>query len=291
MRVVHHKNRAIFKLQGPDTLSFLQGIITNNSETLAENNILYTVMLTPTGRFHFEFFLYQGGKDDNNCVYLDTPAPFASDLFKRMRLFKLRANVSIEDISENAHVATYHDGVPSSKSYSFQDPRHPCLGYRGLIFDEITKNNQEDEAFYTHLCLKHCIPRAGFELIPEKTIPLEANLEDLNALCFTKGCYLGQELTARTKHQGMVRKKLYPVLIEGDINNEILEKGITIYDDARKIGVLLSHEKGFGIAKLRIEDVEKEQNTDQPKSWRGVSTETKTECCKITHCPDKAHPQ
>ena len=285
MGALHHKNRTVFKLQGPDTLSFLQGIITNNSETIAEKNILYTVMLTPTGRFHFEFFLYQGHEDHKDCIYLDTPALFASDLFKRLRLFKLRANVTIEDISDKTHVVTYHNAAPPPESFAFKDPRHPSLGYRGILFEEIKEEIQEDEAFYTHLCLKHCIPRAGFELIPEKTIPLEANLEELNALCFTKGCYLGQELTARTKHQGMVRKKLYPVSVEGEVNDKALETGITIYDDARKIGVLLSHGKGLGIAKLRIEDVESKQ--DQPKIWRGVSTDTKIECCKITHFPDK----
>lgn len=284
MQALYHKNRAIFKLQGPDALSFLQGIITNDSKILAENNILYTVMLTSTGRFHFEFFLYQGKGDNEDCLYLDTPALFAKDLFKRMRLFKLRAKVTIDDISDKANVVTYHDNPPPLESFAFQDPRHPSLGYRGILFDKI-EGYQEDEAFYTHLCLKHCIPRAGFELIPEKTIPLEANLEELNALCFTKGCYLGQELTARTKHQGMVRKKLYPVLIEGSISGEALEKGITIYNDARKIGALLSHEKGLGIAKLRIEDVENPQG--QPKAWQGVSTETKIECCKITRFQDK----
>ena len=289
MRTLHHKNRAVFKLQGPDTLSFLQGIITNDSETLPEKNILYTVMLTPTGRFHFEFFLYQGNENGNSCVYLDTPAPFASDLFKRMRLFKLRANVSVEDISDKAHVATYHDAPPPEKSFAFQDPRHPNLGYRGLVSKNITEENQEDDAFYTRLCLKECIPRAGVELIPEKTIPLEANLEELNALCFTKGCYLGQELTARTKHQGMVRKKLYSVLIDGQINDEMLEKGITIYDGDRKVGVLLSYGNDLGIAKLRIEDVKEGQG--KPKVWQGISTETKTECCKITHIPDKASPK
>ena len=289
MCALYHKNRAVFKLQGPDALSFLQGIITNDSETLAENSILYTVMLTPTGRFPFEFFLYWGHEDGKDCVYLDTPASFASDLFKRMRLFKLRANVTIDDISDKVHVVTYHDDSPPSKRFAFPDPRHPSLGYRGLFFEGITKDYQDDEVFYTDLCLKLCIPRAGFELIPEKTIPLEANLEELNALSFTKGCYLGQELTARTKHQGTVRKKLYPVLIDGQINNEMLEKGITIYDDARKIGVLLSHEKGLGIAKLRIDDVEKKQ--DQVKVWQGILTETKTDCCKITYSPDKAPPK
>jgi hypothetical protein len=287
MRAIHHKNRAIFKLQGPDTLSFLQGIITNDSETLAENNILYTVMLTPTGRFHFEFFLYQGNKDGNICVYLDTPAPFAKDLFKRMRLFKLRTNVTIEDISDKAHMVTYHGGTPPSESFSFQDPRHPHMGHRGLLFEGAPEeNHQDDDVFYTHLCLKHCIPRAGFELIQDKTMPLEANLEELNALCFTKGCYLGQELTARTKHQGMVRKKLYPVLIEGKIEDQMIEQGITIYDNSRKIGVLLSSEQGLGIAKLRIEHVDETQK--KSTIWQGVLTETKTECCTITHSPDKA---
>lgn len=294
MGALHHKNRAIFKLTGPDTVSFLQGIITNDSETLAENNILYTVMLTSTGRFHFEFFLYQGAQGQN-CIYLDTPALFAGDLFKRLRLFKLRADVTLENISDQAHVLTYHGDIPPTDAFAFQDPRHKNLGYRGLIFGEMSHNTQYDDAYYTQLCLQNCIPRAGFELLPEKTIPLEANLEELNALCFTKGCYLGQELTARTKHQGMVRKKLYPVLIEGDTTEAMLKAGITIYEGDHKIGVLLSHEQGRGIAKLHIEHVERENvegknvedYAENPKTWTGILKETKTECCKIKHSPNK----
>ncbi len=292
MVALYHTNRTIFKLTGSDTLSFLQGIMTNDSETLAEKEILYTVMLTSTGRFHFEYFLYQG--DTKGAVYLDTPTIFAGDLLKRLRLFKLRSDVTIEDISDHAHVVTYHDIPPPSDSFAFQDPRHLNLGYRGLIFGDRPKEGKgtykEDESYYTQLCLKNCIPRAGFELLPEKTIPLEANLEELNALCFTKGCYLGQELTARTKHQGMVRKKLYPVFIEGDVSHEMIQGGLTIYDGDRKIGVLLSHEKGIGIAKIRLEDVNSDDK-ETPKTWQGIVKGAKIECCKITHSPSKEPPK
>ncbi len=282
MVMLIHKNRSVFKLSGPDTFSFLQGVITNDMETLPEKEILYTVMLTPKGRFHFEFFLYRN-PEEKKSLYLETPTAFAGDLLKKLSLFKLRSNVEIKDISQEVFVVTYHDESPDGELI-FKDPRCEQLGYRGLYFGVLTERAREDESFYRSLCIDHCIPRAGFELLPEKTIPLEANLEELGALSFTKGCYLGQELTARTKHQGLVRKKLYTVGVDGDMIEEMLQKGVIIYGDDHKIGELLSYEQGKGIAKLRIEEVEEHKDLIY---WQGILKETKTECCTIKYLPHK----
>ena len=105
MVALYHKNRSVFKLTGPDVVPFLQGVMTNDMETLAEKGILYTVMLTSKGRFHFEFFVYQD-PEHKNSVYLDTPAAFSGDLLKRLKIFKLRSEVVIEDVSDAVKVVT-----------------------------------------------------------------------------------------------------------------------------------------------------------------------------------------
>jgi folate-binding protein YgfZ len=238
--------------------------------------LLYTAMLTPQGRFYGDFFLHAGPKADD--LYLDVAKDFEEHLLKRLRLYKLRAVVEISNALTACFVVTQH-GLPEVLEGLYLDPRSPDLGYRGLVFDSLPEDSQENPASYTKLCLKNGIPRYGIELIPEKTIPLEGNMEEMNALSFTKGCYVGQELTARTKHQGLVRKKLFPVQVEGNLTQRQWAEGIVIEDAGQKVGELLSAEQGLGIAKLRLEFLQ------EPGSnvWSGLLKDAKTECCKIRY--------
>ncbi len=246
-----HDDRAVIEVTGPDAVSFLQGVFTNDVTKLSDQGIQYNLMLTPQGRFHFEAIAHDYGED---IIYLDTPKVFAEQFHKRLRIYKLRADVSIS-LLDSVKVVTVD--VPCDSHAKLKlDPRNPNLGYRGLLFTD-DHEFEHNTVLFKEKCLKLCIPEAGHELIPEKTIPLEANMEELNALCFDKGCYLGQELTTRTKHQGLVRKKLFAVEAQSwDTSQQDIETPIDLYVGDTKAGQLLSFKNGYGIAKLRIEHVQ-----------------------------------
>lgn len=273
MTYLHHHNRSVIKVHGPDSLSFLQGVLTNDVMKLPEAKIQYNLMLTPQGRYHFDGILYYQQDDRDNSdtpsytVYIDTDAKRADAFYKRLRLYKLRAEVTLEILDPlDVFVLTSFDETNLTQStlihkdHMRRDPRHPNLGYRGLYFPnpEDKQDAQQCEfssntSDYDLLCLKLCIPRSDIELILEKTIPLEANMEALNALCFNKGCYLGQELTTRTKHQGLVRKQLYTVNVynEEESDDHSLTLPQKLYIEDQKVGELLSQSGEYGIAKLR----------------------------------------
>lgn len=275
--ILVHPDRTVFSLRGPDVRSFLQGIMTNDIGRLTHDNpLLYSAMLTPQGRYYGDFFLHLPSHEA--CLYVDVSTDFVEALLKKMRLYKLRAQVEISDVLSDHTVVTIHD-QESPEPTAAQDPRCAELGYRFIFQGAIPPGAVEDPALYVRLSLQLGIPRHGCELIPEKTIPLEGNLDDMGAICFTKGCYVGQELTARTKYQGLVRKKLFPVRIEGSVSAADLAQGIAVMAGKSVVGDLLSAEQGFGIAKLRLEYLTK----PGAHQWDGILKETKTWCCKIQY--------
>ena len=277
-------DRAVIQVKGPDCVSFLQGVVTNDVTQLQDTKILYSLMLTPQGRFHFECMLHEAPKnldhtepDHLDSIFIDTDAATAPALLKRLKIYKLRADVTLTLMDEVSVCVSDESTLENYDTIALhRDPRHPNLGYRGIDFTGDTKKqndatdqnqdqnedqDQDSETAYHTVCLSLCIPRPGRELISEKTIPLEANMEALNAICFEKGCYLGQELTTRTKHQGLVRKHLFSVrAIETSYHLTTDQFPLTLYahnqNEIKKAGELLSFEEGHGIAKLRDETIE-----------------------------------
>lgn len=259
MPLLHHADRSIIKVAGADSVSFLQGVLTNDIPAMTSPSLQYNLMLTPTGRFHFEALVFSYNNDE--ALYIDTPTAFVDEFYKRLRMYKLRANVTLEILEPSAKVVTSHN--QDDHGCLLKDPRHQDLGFRGIIFDNIDIL-AFDTSDYNKTAMALGIPRAGYELIPETTIPLEANMEALNALNFRKGCYLGQELTTRTKHQGLVRKTLYPVTIKGSVDTSLLP--LKLFQDGSVAGQLLSTIDDIGIAKLRIDCVKGDHPiTDETK--------------------------
>lgn len=226
-------NREVLEVFGEDSKKFLQGIITNDINRLDQGPI-YTAILTPQGKYFIDFFIIplQGR------ILIDTTVDGSEDLINKLLQYRLRAKVDIK--KTNLKVSMGVDNAPAN---SFKDPRHPALGWRSY---ELKENNQEVD--WKQLRVLYCIPETNIELVRDKTYILEAGFERLNGVDFKKGCYVGQEITARMQHKTKLKKGLKTVIIEG-----AAKVGTEILADGQNAGIIYSQSKGKGIAFLRLD--------------------------------------
>lgn len=227
-----HENRVVYRITGADRASFLHGLITND---VTPGGLAYAALLTPQGKFIADFFLL----DEGEAVLLDVDAALAPALLQRLNMYKLRADVQIAD---SGLVALRGTGAPPEGAHP--DPRHPALGWRRYAETPGTAPAIDWDA----LRVEHTIPEAGTELTPDSYI-LEAGFERLHGVDFRKGCYVGQEVTARMKHKTQLRKGFVTVTVEGpaEPGTEILA------EDGKPAGRLCTRTGNRAIAYLRFD--------------------------------------
>jgi len=225
-------NRRILRLHGPETREFLQGLVTNDVGKL-DQGLVYTALLTPQGKYLADFFLAPEG----DAVLLDVAEELADGVAKRLKMYKLRADVSIEDTD-----LKLRRGTGSAPEGAFADPRHPDLGWR-LYGDQ----DGDDGSDWDAIRVAHVIPETGIELTPDSFI-LEVGFDRLNGVDFRKGCYVGQEVTARMKHKTALRKGLQQVEIEGSA-----PPGTPITAQGKPAGQVFTQAGGKAIAYLRFD--------------------------------------
>ncbi|WP_171125360.1 MULTISPECIES: folate-binding protein YgfZ [unclassified Ruegeria] len=226
-------NRRILRFGGADTDSFLQGLVTNDIAGM-EHGIVYAALLTPQGKYLADFFLLRDGE----TVLLDVAEELADGLVKRLNMYKLRADVTIEDSGLNLQ-----RGTGPAPQGALSDPRHPEMGWR--IYSESAEG--DDGTDWDAIRVRHCIPETAIELTPDSYI-LESGFEVLNGVDFKKGCYVGQEVTARMKHKTELRKGLRSVRVGG-----AAPVGAEILSDGKPAGTLFTQSDGRGIAYLRLD--------------------------------------
>lgn len=225
--------RSILEIAGRDAEHFLQGLVTNDLAQL-DKGLVYAAMLTPQGRYLADFFLLR--RDD--AIWLDVDSALASSLLQRLSMYRLRAEVSITPTDRHVRRGT----GPAPRG-ALSDPRHPAMGWR-LYGDE----EGDDGTDWDAIRVAHCIPETGIELTPD-TFILEAGFERLNGVDFRKGCYVGQEVTARMKHKTELRKGLVRVGIAGSA-----PPGTDIVtEDGKPAGTLHTSSGGHAIAFLRLD--------------------------------------
>lgn len=240
------KNRSVLRLEGDDVETFLQGVITNDIKKLSKDTPLYTAILSPQGKYLFDFFLYLDGMS----ILLDCNKAQRDELWKKMRMYILRSRVKIEETALEVYAAWGCDITVSADALlAVDDPRDVALGKRILGKSEV--NATEDD--YDYLRIQHTVPETLKDLIPEKSFPLPSNMEEMNAIDYKKGCYVGQEVTARSKHRGVVRKQLYTLKADAPIS---IPAHTTITFDGIAIGEILSSNRELCIAQLEKEKME-----------------------------------
>ena len=226
-------DRMILCISGPDAKSFLQNLVTNDVAKL-KNNIIYAALLTPQGKLFSDFFLV----DSNQGILIDVHSQIGDSLLKTLNLYKLRAEIKIE--KTDLKVST---GVDNKPRTAFDDPRHPKMGWRYYGSEDLKQKNIDWEK----LRVQNLVPEFGKELSSDTYI-LEYGFEKLNGVDFKKGCYVGQEVTARMKHKSKLRKGL--TLVE---TTERVPFGTPISVNNKIIGKILSSSENQALAYLRFD--------------------------------------
>jgi folate-binding protein YgfZ len=224
--------RTILAITGSDRVAFLQGLVTNDVRHLAQGPI-YTALLTAQGKYLADFILLA----DGDRILLDVDTTLAASLAQRLTMYRLRADVAITTTDLGVRI-----GTGPAPDGAVTDPRHPALGWRLYGAESGTDGTDFDA-----IRVAHCIPETGIELTADTYI-LEAGFERLHGVDFRKGCYVGQEVTARMKHKTELRKGLVTVAISAPV-----EIGTPITVDNRAIGTIYTQSGGRGIAHLRLD--------------------------------------
>jgi len=251
--------RGVLRIAGEEARSFLQNLVTNNVERVAPGHAVYAALLTPQGKFLFDFFMC-ADPADAEAVLLDCDGARAGDLAKRLTMYKLRAKVTIDDLSESLGVAAiwHEDGTPVPEGPGCADPRLSAMGRRAILpkaeieaaIKAAGAEAVSESAWHRHR-IGLGVGDAARDFEPDRTFPLEVNFDELNGIDFHKGCYVGQEVTSRTKRRGSVRKRLLPVHVEGDLP----PPDTPIKGGAREVGTIFSGdaETSRALALIRLD--------------------------------------
>jgi hypothetical protein len=261
------EHRGVLRAEGADLRSFLQGIVSNDVEQVAPERAIWTAFLTPQGKFLHEFFIVE----QDGVFLLDGEAARLDDLQRRLSLYKLRAKVALADARSDFKVAALFGpdalsrlGLPAeagaAKAFGggrvFCDPRLPALGARAILPRTSAESTLSEAGFaagdlaaYDRLRLSLGVPDGSRDLEVEKSILLENGFDELHGVDWDKGCYMGQELTARTRYRALIKKRLLPVAIEGPTP----VAGTPVLAGGKDAGVMRSAAAGIGLALLRLD--------------------------------------
>ena len=270
------KSRGVVQLRGTDVKPFLQGLITNDITQLgSECSSMYAMLLNVQGRVMYDLLLYQKVLDDGNpCVLLEHDRHVTSDFIKLLKRYKIRKKIDIADISDSLHVfavlppsgssdGTFLSMEQASVYRTDLDPRVSSFGRRILssneddIFKSVHQGSElvvSPEEDYHEARYRQGISEGIVDLPPGNCFPLESNLVYLNGACFQKGCYIGQELTARTFHTGVTRKRLMP--LEFDSVPDGLSAGDNIVSQNGKSAGKFRNSAGkYGLGLVRMAEI------------------------------------
>lgn len=261
--VYHLKSRGIIKVQGQDTVPFLQGLVTNDVSLLgSEVRSQYSMLLNVQGRVICDLMLYTASvvQGQESTVLMECDRTLMEQVISTLKKYKIRRKVSVEDICGSHRVLSSCDPavsiVPGGDAITVTDPRVPAFGSRIIINNDspIEIDISEDERGYHERRLQWGIPEGVHDLPPGSALPLEGNLVYMNGVSFSKGCYLGQELTARTHHTGVTRKRLMPVVFDRDPGS--IEPGQDILNASTKsVGKFRSVIGLYGIGLMRVAEI------------------------------------
>jgi folate-binding protein YgfZ len=262
------EDRGILAVSGPDRTDFLQGLVSNDIGKVAPGHAVYAALLTPQGKYLHDFFISESVTGEvADSFLLDCELDGLAALQKRLSMYKLRADVSLVDRSGDFAVAAiFGEGSIETALEGvavYADPRLAKAGVRCVLAKADAQTILEKAGFtatepaaYDRLRLTLGLPDATRDLIPEKSVLLENGFDELNGIDWDKGCYMGQELTARTKYRGLVKKRLMPVTFA----DPPPEPGTPIMLGEKQAGELRSslatEDGGIGLALIRLEALE-----------------------------------
>ncbi|MDX2223737.1 MAG: folate-binding protein [Rhodospirillaceae bacterium] len=262
-------HRALIAVRGDDRGAFLQGLVSNDVRKVEAGAAAWAAFLTPQGKFLHEFFMFSLGQ----AIWLECERARRDDLIARLSKYKLRAKVQLDPVDDLAVGAAWGRTVeaafglraepgavtPLGAGVVFVDPRLAGVGVRWAL---LAANAQEvlrelgltiaQPADYDRWRIPFGLPDGSRDLEPEKALLLENGFEELNGVDFKKGCYVGQELTARTHYRALIKKRLMPVTIDGPTP----PPGTALMVGDHEAGEMKSAVGGDGLALIRLEAVQ-----------------------------------
>lgn len=244
--------RGVIKITGEQAKDFLQGLISNDINKASPNNLLYSLFLTPQGKIISDCFI-KNITDD--CLLLDVPQTQISTLLPKLNLYKLRQQIEIVDASAAWQI------VASATAFSAEylvDPRHKQLGWRAILPKNAILSEPSTAHEYHKMRINLLIPDFTCDLQPEIFFPSELGMDTLAAIDYKKGCYVGQEVTARVHHRGITRKQLYKISFQSEI---AYSENVQV--DGNVLGKMLGSIGQEGLAVLRIEAAERYSQSRQ----------------------------
>jgi tRNA-modifying protein YgfZ len=270
-------DRGVIKVAGDDARNFLHGLVTADMLKLAPGAARFGALLTPQGKIIADFFVTEAPPaqhdETGGSFFLDVPRAQAAALIQRLNLYKLRAKVTVEDLSAKLGVlAAWNGGLNGSGDgqntaptrtaklgLCYADPRLPALGSRAIIpaeraaeaAAELDADLADASAYEAHR-IALGVPRGGVDFVYSDAFPHETDMDQLGGVDFTKGCFVGQEVVSRMQHRGTARTRAVPVRFDGSAP----DAGTAVTAGGRPVGTLGSTGGGRGIALLRLDRVD-----------------------------------
>ena len=262
--------RGIIKVVGDDARKFLHGLVTTDMLGLAPGTARFGALLTPQGKIVADFFVTEAPQADGGGFFLDSPRALAVTLVDKFNLYKLRAKVLVEDLTEILGVLAVWDGQDTTNGCAakqgliYADPRLPALGFRVMIpphrataaASELGAALVGAEDYEAHR-IALGVPRGGVDFVYGDAFPHEADMDQLGGVDFAKGCYVGQEVVSRIEHRGIARTRAVALRYDGAAP----ASGAPITAGERQVGTMGSAARGRGIALVRLDRVAEAEQT------------------------------
>ncbi|WP_063993448.1 CAF17-like 4Fe-4S cluster assembly/insertion protein YgfZ [Bradyrhizobium sp.] len=252
-------DRGVIKVAGEDARNFLNGLVTTDVDKLKPGLGRFGALLTPQGKIIVDFLITEAPAGHGGGFLIDCPKPLADGLATKLKFYKLRAKVTVENLSEDLGVLAAWDGKPAAQpDLAFADPRNEDLGYRILIPEDLKQKLSDligaelvDAAAFEAHRIALGVPRGGLDFTYSDAFPHETNMDRLSGVDFDKGCYVGQEVVSRMQHRGTARTRSVKVLLE----DSSPEPGVSVMAGDKPVGTMGSSAQGKGIALVRIDRV------------------------------------
>ena len=257
MKAAFLPDRGVVRVSGIDARDFLNGLVTTDVTLLRPNLGRFGALLTPQGKIIADFLITEAPPGDAGGFLIDCPHALAQGLADKLGFYRLRAKVTVENLSDSLGVLAVWDGDPHLKpDLAFADPRNAALGWRILVPEALMQKTADligadvvDSAAYEAHRIALGVPRGGLDFMYGDAFPHETNMDRLHGVDFDKGCYVGQEVVSRMQHRGTARTRTVRVVVEGAPP----ESGATILAGDKPLGTMGSSAGGNGLALIRVD--------------------------------------
>ena len=275
MKAAFLPDRGVIKVSGADARDFLNGLVTTDVTLVRPGLGRFGALLTPQGKISADFLITEAPAGHGGGFLIDAPRPLAQALADKLGFYKLRAKVTVENLSDSFGVLAVWDGEPATTpDLAFADPRSDALGWRILIPEDLKQKVAElvgadlvdSEAYEAHRIASGA-PRGGLDFMYGDAFPHETNMDRLHGVDFDKGCYVGQEVVSRMQHRGTARTRTVKIVLD-DFSPE---PGATILAGDKPVGTMGSTAGKNGLALIRTDRVSDALDAGQKLTAGGLA--------------------